>query len=167
MKQAFAGIGVVMLAWLAGTHAAEQQAAPAIDLKYEMEAARKLIEKERRVVIAGEMFLTDSERQPFWDTYSDYAAEMAEINMAYVGQIRLYAANFERMSDDVAKELLAGYFQIERDTLKVREKYRKRFAKVLPVIKVARFYQVENKLDAVYDFQLASQIPMIEETGKN
>jgi hypothetical protein len=114
-------------------------------------------------VIAGEMFLSDSERRPFWDIYADYAAEMAEIDKAYVEQIRLYAENFESMNDDVAKNLLESYFRIERDTVKVREKYRKRLAKVLPVIKVARFFQVENKLDAVYKFQLASQIPIIEE----
>jgi len=167
MKQALAWLCLATLAWLGATQATERQSAPAVDLKYEMEAARKLIEKERRVVIAGEMFLTESERQPFWNIYADYAAEMAELDKAYIDQVRLYAANFEQMNDAVAKELLESFFRIERDTLKVREKYRRRFARVLPVIKLARFFQVENKLDAIYDFQLSSQIPMIEGARNN
>jgi hypothetical protein len=32
----------------------------------------------------------------------------------------------------------------------------------LPIAKVVRFYQIESKLDAVVDFQLASQIPLME-----
>ena len=35
------------------------------------------------------------------------------------------------------------------------------FCVTLLTIKVAKLYQVENKLNAVLDYQLASQIPMI------
>ena len=155
-----------MLAPFSAT-AQQQQTPPSVDFKYEIEAARKLIEKERRVVIAGEMNLSDTERTPFWEIYTDYAAEMSEVSKDYADQITRYADNFDNMTDEVAEELLEGYFRVRRNRLKIREKYRKRYAKVLPVIKVARFYQAENKLDAVYDFQLASRIPMIAEPPGN
>ena len=144
-----------------------QQTPPSVEFKYEIEAARKLIEKERRVVIAGEMNLSDEERSAFWDIYADYAAEMGEVDKDYANQITIYADNFDNMTDAVAEDLLEGYFRVRRNRLKIRDKYRKRYGKVLPVIKVARFYQTENKLDAVYDFQLASQIPMIEDPRDN
>jgi hypothetical protein len=147
--------------------AGAQQKPPSVEFKYEIEAARKLIDKERRVVIAGEMNLTDAERKEFWELYADYAAEMSEVSKDYANQITRYADNFDNMTDAVAKELLEGYFRVRRNRLKIREKYRRRYAKVLPVIKVARFYQVESKLDAVYDFQLASQIPLIEDPRQN
>lgn len=138
-----------------------------LDLKYQVEAARKLMAKERRVVIAGEMNLSDSERRPFWDLYNEYAEEMRKIDMEQARQITLYAESYQNLSDETATELLNGYFAVQRDTLKIREKYRKRFSRVIPIIKVARFYQTENKLDAIYEFQLASQIPMIEEPAGN
>jgi hypothetical protein len=34
---------------------------------------------------------------------------------------------------------------------------------VLPTTKVARFYQVENKLDAILNFNLAAQIPLVQD----
>jgi hypothetical protein len=37
-----------------------------------------------------------------------------------------------------------------------------RFREVLPVLKVARFYQLENKMDAEIDAQLALVIPLVE-----
>lgn len=147
--------------------ASAQQTAPSVPLRYEIEAARKLIDKERRVVIAGEMNLSDTERQPFWAIYSDYSAEMSEVGKDYASQIAQYAANIDNMTDEVAEDLLKSYFRVRRNQLKIREKYRRRYAKVLPIIKVARFYQVENKLDAIYDFQLASQIPLIKDRPPN
>ena len=65
------------------------------------------------------------------------------------------------MSNELADRMMADYFDIQSRTLKIRKGYLKKFKKVLPSVKVAKFYQVENKLDAVLDYQLASQIPMI------
>jgi hypothetical protein len=39
----------------------------------------------------------------------------------------------------------------------------KQFAKVLPGTKVARFYQIENKLDAVVRYEMAGQIPLVKQ----
>ena len=36
------------------------------------------------------------------------------------------------------------------------------FAKVLPGRTVARFYQIENKMDAVLRYDLAAHIPVVE-----
>ena len=37
------------------------------------------------------------------------------------------------------------------------------FSAVLPGRKVARFYQIENKMDAVLRYELASRIPVVGE----
>jgi hypothetical protein len=47
--------------------------------------------------------------------------------------------------------------------LELRRNYVKKFKKVLPVIKVVRLYQIDSKLNAVLDFQLAAQIPLVQE----
>ncbi len=72
-----------------------------------------------------------------------------------------FAANYQNMTEDVADRLLREHLDLQARALKIRRNYVRRFKKVLPAIKVAKLYQVENKLDAVLDYQLASQIPMI------
>jgi hypothetical protein len=42
----------------------------------------------------------------------------------------------------------------------VRQKHVKIFKKLLPPVKVARFFQLENKLDAVVNYELAQSIPL-------
>ena len=50
----------------------------------------------------------------------------------------------------------------ERDRTALRRKYVDQFAEVLPGRKVARFYQIENKVDAVIRYDLAATIPVVE-----
>ena len=44
--------------------------------------------------------------------------------------------------------------------MKLPNQYLKRFRKVLPEKKVMRFMQIENKMDAVIEFELAGSIPL-------
>jgi hypothetical protein len=73
-----------------------------------------------------------------------------------------YAENYKSMTNDIAKKLLDEYLTIERLRQKVRESYLKKFRKVLPEMKVARYYQIENKISAVVNFELAKQIPLVK-----
>ena len=45
----------------------------------------------------------------------------------------------------------------------MRRSYLSEIAKTLPGRKVARFYQIENKMDAILRYDLAKGIPVIEE----
>ena len=56
--------------------------------------------------------------------------------------------------------MLDEYLDIEDDLLRARTRYVRRFDNVLPPVKLLRFYQIENKLDAVYRLNLADQIPL-------
>jgi len=50
---------------------------------------------------------------------------------------------------------------IEQDRAKTMESYLPKFSKVLPSIKVARYYQLENKIRAAVQYQLTKDIPLI------
>lgn len=138
-----------------------QEKTPLVTLEAEIEAARKMMVTERKLVIAGELVLTPAEAKAFWPVYNEYLEEMRVVGDDEVTLITDFADNYRDMSDEFAERMLKDHLDIQSRTLKVRRNYLKRFKKVLPTIKVAKLYQVENKLDAVMDYQLASQIPMI------
>ena len=50
---------------------------------------------------------------------------------------------------------------IQRAELKVKETYLPKFRKVIPEVKVARFLQIENKIDTLIKLDLAANIPLI------
>ena len=88
---------------------------------------------------------------------------MNAIGDRMVAMIEDYSASFRDLSDDKAMKLVDDYLTVEADRVKVRRTYVAEFAKVLPGRKVARFYQIENKMDAVIRYDLAATIPVVEE----
>ena len=52
------------------------------------------------------------------------------------------------------------WISIEKAKTGVKDKYVARFKKILPARKAMRFFQADNKLDAVLNAQLASIVPL-------
>jgi len=150
-----------ILGW--GT-ATGQSKEPLVTLEHEIEAARKLMSTERKLVIAGELFLTPEESKAFWPVYNDYEAAMRPIGDAKIKMITEYADNAHKMTPEFAERLLEESFDIQAKFEKTRRSYVRKFKKVLPVIKVVQLYQIQNKLDAVLNFQLAAKIPLVQDT---
>lgn len=66
------------------------------------------------------------------------------------------------LSDKYATELMDNFFGIKQGLLDVHEKYLPKFRDVLPALKVARLFQLENKINAEIDAQLAAVVPLID-----
>lgn len=119
------------------------------------------IKADRQTVVTQNLPLTDAESRNFWPIYKEYRSEIEQLGDRLAKVITAYAANFEKMTDDRANAFFNEYLDIERDRMEVREKYVPRFRKVLPGQKAARFFQIENKLDAVVNVMIANEIPLV------
>jgi hypothetical protein len=51
---------------------------------------------------------------------------------------------------------------VEQQKTDLKRKYFKEFEKVMPANRVARFFQVDHRLDLLIDLQLAAQLPLID-----
>ena len=149
-----------MLGW---DSAAGQSREPLVKLEHEIEAARKLMSTERKLIIAGELFLTPDESKAFWPVYNEYEAATRKIGDEKIRLITDYGENFDKMTPEYAERLLEDSFDINSQYIDLRRSYVKKFKKVLPVIKVVRLYQIDSKLNAVLEFRLAAQIPLVQE----
>jgi hypothetical protein len=135
------------------------------------EQANEEIAEGRAMVRAGvdeiireELALTAEEAELFWPTYAAYRSETRALMDRYTAMITEYMGRYDRgdLSDEYASDLMETFFSIKRDLLDVKMKYLPKFKKSLPALKVARFYQLENKIEAEIDAQLALAVPLIE-----
>ena len=78
--------------------------------------------------------------------------------------IKDFAGVYEKMTDADAKKLLEEYLTIDDLRMKVRQAYLPKFRKVLPEKKVARYYQIENKILALLNYEIAKEIPLVKAT---
>jgi len=65
------------------------------------------------------------------------------------------------MTDEKASRLLDEFLSIETDLLSVRKSYLYKFKAILPDVKVARYYQIENKIQAVVRYDAVAAIPLV------
>ena len=130
----------------------------------ELENARALLQAGRADIIREDLRMTDEESEGFWPVYEKYHAEIMVIRDRHAVMVAGFLLSYREgiFTDEFAEDLIDENFKIKRGLLKVQTKYVSKFRKVLPVVKVARFYQLENKMDAEVDAQLAFVIPLIE-----
>jgi len=127
-----------------------------------LDILRDTIRANKKALVAVNLGLTDAEAKEFWPVYDRYEKDLKGVNDRLVQVIDDYTSHFKDLSNDQARKLVDDYLAVEEDRAKVRRTYVDDFAKALPGKKVARFYQIENKMDAVIRYELAADIPVVE-----
>jgi hypothetical protein len=129
----------------------------------DVEILRDSIRANKKALVAANLKLTDDEAKQFWPLYDRYAEELKALNDRRLKIIEDYIASFDGLSDEKAMKLADDYLGVEEDHVKLRRTYLPQFAKTMPGKKVARFFQIENKMDAVMRYELAAEIPVLDE----
>lgn len=127
---------------------------------YAQEVERAEMLKQRQAIVEEVLDLTDEEALAFWPAYRDYRVEMAGVGDRAVKLIKEFVASSSALSDAQATRMVDEFLAIQADRVSVRQKHVKAFRKALPPTKVARFLQLENKMDAVLDHELAMTVPL-------
>jgi hypothetical protein len=169
------GLAASVTGWVAAQQPAapaQQPAAPAQpgasapqesdqeDLTSDIALTRASIQLRRQAIMTSVMDLTPTESQPFWRLYRDYRVDMAKVGDRVQKLLVDYSAQYDTLTDEQARSIMKEWVSIEKAKMDVKNKYISRFQKVLPARKVMRFFQADNKLDAMLNAQLASVVPL-------
>lgn len=128
-----------------------------------VEEARTILQTERKMLVMQNLALMPAESDAFWKVYDQYAADLKKVGDRRVKVITDFAASYDTMSEKTAESLTSDYLKYQSDLLALRKSYYKKFKKTIGPIKATRFYQIENKLDAITNFGLARQIPLLQQ----
>jgi hypothetical protein len=138
-------------------------AAPAQDKQADdMQIVLEKIKADKKLLVSENMQLTGAEAKAFWPVYDQYQAELFLLRARTMKLINDYTAAYEKMTNATAKKLLDESMAIETLRQKLNAVYLPKFRKVLPDVKVARYYQIENKINAALYYELAAKIPLVK-----
>jgi hypothetical protein len=129
-----------------------------------VDEGRDRIQEGRLDIIRTELQLSDEEAAAFWPIYSEYRDEIDSVQDRYAAMIEEYLERYDNadLSDEYADELIETFFSIKRELLDVQAKYLPKIRAVLPALKTARLFQLENKIQAEIDERLALVVPLID-----
>jgi len=128
----------------------------------EMQIIRDAAKVNKKLIISDNMNLTEEEAKNFWPVYDEYQKALSTLYERTGKAIKGFAEKYNSLSDEEAKTILEETMAIQEDRLKLKRSLLPNFNKVLPAKKVARYYQIENKLDAILKYELARGIPLVK-----
>jgi hypothetical protein len=124
------------------------------------------VRSQKKQLIASNLQLTDAESTKFWPVYDQCTAEQTKLGDQKVALIKEYAAGFGSITNDQALSLISRELKLEEQYSELRIKYVPIVNKVLPGTKTATFFQMDQRVQALLDLQLASQIPFVQDQGQ-
>jgi Spy/CpxP family protein refolding chaperone len=128
-----------------------------------MEILKQKLKADKKLLVAGNMDLSDAEAKKFWPIYDAYQKDLEQLNQKLGQTIKEYAEAFNKgpIQDDKAKKLMNEVLSVEEQETKLKRSYAEKLEKVLPFAKVARYIQMETKIRSLVRMELAQQIPLV------
>ncbi len=128
-----------------------------------MEILIQKVKADKKLLVAGNMDLSDAEGKDFWPLYDSYQKELEQHDQRLGKAITEYADAFNKgpIPNETAKKLLNDALTIEEAEAKVKRAYADKIGNVLPAAKTARYIQIETKIRAVLRTELAQRIPLV------
>ena len=128
-----------------------------------MQILRDKLKADKKLVVAANMELTESEAKGFWPIYDEYQKDLQKLNQRIATLLDSYADDFRKKSltDDKAKKLINDAVAIDQAEADLKSAYAPKLSKVLPMRKVLRYLQIENKIRALVKYDIASGVPLV------
>ena len=129
----------------------------------DIQLMRQDIRSQRKQIVAANMQLTDAEATKFWPVYDAYMKDVIKNSDGRFALIKEYAANYDTMTNAQALSLVKRWGGVDQAFVNTRVQWMPKFEAVLPGKKAALFYQIDRRVSALIDLQLASMIPLVKQ----
>jgi hypothetical protein len=133
------------------------------DARSDLQLTREQVQARRTELLTEYLTLTPQESDQFWPVYRKYRAELGTIGDQTVQRVMNFTDLPSEPTDKDAKDLIDGYLKDQKSKLDIQRKYVNTFGKILPPRKLVRYYQLENKMDAVVNLGLAGSVPLVSD----
>jgi len=124
---------------------------------------RKDLRSIRKQVIAANLKLTEDQATKFWPIYDRYIADLVKINNTKYDLLKEYFDSYGTLTPEQADTMTTRLLNLDVSVAELRQKYQPIVRAVLPAKETASFFQLDRRIAAMIDLQLASQIPLVQE----
>ena len=162
IKLVFSGFVLILLFAAANSTAfAQTNTENGIEIEKNLDLLRRDLRSEKKKIIAMNVPLTEIEATKFWPVYDQYAADMTKHYDNFYSIIKDYAAKQKTLTDADAASMVKRWSDVQVELAKTRQKNVPLIANVIAGKKAALFFQVDRRLYALMDLQIASEIPLV------
>jgi hypothetical protein len=118
--------------------------------------------KHKKAIITQHMAITEQESRAFWPLYDDFQGELNAHHDRTASLMMRYTREYESLSDEKIKAIMDDFLRLEEEKVRIKRTYLEKFRRVLPEKKVMRYFQLENRLEAILNAELANSLPLMK-----
>jgi hypothetical protein len=127
----------------------------------ELDMFRFTLRMDKLDFVKQAMALDAEQEKKFLSQYYYYDIELKKLNDKRLAIIKDYAANFEKINNMKADQLVKRSFEFRKQRNALLEKYYRKVASATSKVIGARFLQVESILQGAGDVAIGSEIPLM------
>lgn len=132
------------------------------DMESQIASLRADLRADKIAIITEAMRFTEAEAKAFWPVYRQYESELVTLNDQRVAIIKNYSDKYASITDADAKLMMNQALDFESRRTDLKRKYVTLFEKAgLRPLMVARYFQLEHRLDLLVDLKLAASLPAL------
>lgn len=117
------------------------------------------MQADRTTLITTGMNFNDKDGAAFWPIYKQYQYERSKVDDDRVAVIKEYTQKYSTLTDAEAKAMADKTLDCDSRLAELKKKYYRKFSKVLPALTVAKFFQLERRVDLMMDMQVEASLP--------
>jgi len=130
--------------------------------KAQLDSALAAAADTRKQTVAANMNLTADQAKAFWPVYDAERAAITKARLAEWSELKQLLNATDSLTDKQVASLTKMWLNSRVNDQQIRASYLPKFEKVLPPRMVARYYQIEHRMDLMVALAAAQEIPLID-----
>ena len=126
----------------------------------DMQALRAAVKADKRAFVAYTLRLSDVEATRFWPIYDAYQRNVDANNLQRVVAVQEMMFRDKPLTNLAAQQYANELLALDEAEIKARRTMRNRVMRALPAVKAARYMQLEEKIRAMLEHDIATTVPL-------
>jgi hypothetical protein len=165
-KYLAAGAALALFCTLGVVHPAAAQSSSGHSSKTQRQLDIAAARADRKAIVGANMNLTEAQAKAFWPLYDAYEAKMDKLDDRHAAEVKAYAEHYQTLTEADAASKLDEVIAIKQARLDVQKEFVPKFRDAIAAINTTRFYQIDNKLSAMIQCDIAQIVPLARPGAK-
>jgi hypothetical protein len=127
-----------------------------------IELLKSDLKTNKKAIITESMAFTEAESKAFWPIYNEFEIELEKLADKRINNLKDFAANYDKMTDEKANQLMKTAFEYHSARVKLSESYYKKFSAAITPIRAAKYMQIEDQIQNMIDLSIGSSLPLVK-----
>ena len=132
---------------------------------YYIELLRSDIKTQAKFIVSQTMKFSEEDASLFWPIYDEYELELDKLGDKRLANLRDFANNYEKMTDQKADEIINQAFNYQEERLELKRNMYDKLKNKFNSSTAAKFIQLEHQIQLIVDMKINAELPLLKKTG--